>query len=38
MASEYVLSLHHITNVETVPLRTSEVGAKLEIGLNVLFF
>ena len=37
MPSEYVLSLRHITNVESVPLRTSELGAKLEIGLQVLF-
>jgi len=34
MPPEYVPSLHRITNVETVPLRTSEWGAKLEIGLQ----
>jgi hypothetical protein len=38
MTSQYVMSLHHITNVETVPLQTSEVGAKLEIGFQALFF
>jgi len=37
MASEYILSLHLITNIETVPLRTSEAEAKLEIGLHVFF-
>jgi len=37
MPSKYVPSLYHITNVETVPLRTSELGAKLEIGLHFCF-
>jgi hypothetical protein len=37
MASEYFLRLYRITNVETVPMRTSELGAKIEIGFQVLF-